>query len=119
MDFSWITHCCVSAPPECVYPGYLMTSGRELWSGGWRTIITSMLHHGVANPLSLPRTYLKVVTAAVASVSVVGGGCHDKKNAVCVVEPGWANRGAEETVLIGGRRINSGIRLECAKLKMD
>lgn len=92
--------------------------GRGLWSGGWRTIITSMLHHGVAKPLSLPRTYLKVVTAAVASVSVVGGGCHDKKNAVCVVEPGWANTGAEEKVPFGGRRIDGVIRLECAKLNM-
>lgn len=52
-------------------------------------------------------------------VSVVGGGCHDKKNAVCVVEPGWANTGAEEKVLIGGRRIDGVIRLECAKLNMD
>lgn len=60
-----------------------------------------MLHHGVANPLSLPRTYVKVVTAAGASVGVVGGGCHDNKNAVCVVEPGWANGGAEEKVPIG------------------
>lgn len=78
-----------------------------------------MLHPGVASPLSLPQTYLKVVTAAAASVSVVGGGCHDDKNAVCVVEPGWANRGAEGKVLIGGRRIDGVIRLECAKLNMD
>lgn len=37
------------------------------------------------------QTYLRLVTAVVTSVGVVGGGCHDKKNA-CLCGRAWVGK---------------------------
>lgn len=72
-----ITHCVSSsAPPVCVCTSYLLTVGQR---------VTHKHHKHVApwcrKPTFLSRTYMRLVTAVVASVGVVEGGCHDKKNA--------------------------------------